>query len=104
LPNLLANTVLIRASFLLEAPMQEMRDPSRCAPEQLVREHASHVQRIQKTLGGRQPRARLGADPDHGVSGRVILQDDPDKLLTLMQRGRQCPAGAAARRPLGPRH
>jgi transposase len=55
LPNLLANTVLIRASFLLEAPMQEMRDPSRCAPEQLVREHASHVQRIQKTLEDANP-------------------------------------------------
>jgi transposase len=41
---------LIRASFVPEAPTQEMRALLRTR-KQLVREQASHVQRIQKTLG-----------------------------------------------------
>ena len=48
LADLLAHG-LIRASFVPEAPTQEMRALLRTR-KQLVREQASHVQRIQKTL------------------------------------------------------
>ena len=48
LADLLAHG-LIRASFVPEAPIQEMRALLRTR-KQLVREQASHVQRIQKTL------------------------------------------------------
>jgi transposase len=40
---------LIRASFVLNAQTQEMRNLLRTR-KQLVREHASHVRRVQKTI------------------------------------------------------
>ena len=96
LADLLAHG-LIRASFVPEAPTQEMRALLRTR-KQLVREQASHVQRHPEDAGGRQPQARLGADRDHGcVSGRAILQalidgeNDPDRLLALVQRGVKAP-------------
>jgi len=48
LADLLAHG-LVRASFVPEAPTQEMRALLRTR-KQLVREQASHIQRIQKTL------------------------------------------------------
>jgi len=59
----------------------------------LVREQASHVQRIQKTLEDANLKLGSVLTQIMGVSGRAILQAlidgecDPDKLLALMQRG-----------------
>jgi transposase len=108
LADLLAHG-LIRASFVPEAPIQEMRALLRTR-KQLVREQASHVQRIQKTLEDANLKLASVLTQIMGVSGRAILQalidgeDDPDKLLTLVQRGVKAPAGATARRSPGPRH
>jgi transposase len=95
LADLLAHG-LIRASFVPEAPMQEMRALLRTR-KQLVREQASHVQRIQKTLEDANLKLASVLSQIMGVSGRAILQalidgeDDPDKLLTLVQRGVKAP-------------
>jgi transposase len=56
---------LIRASFVPETPTQEMRALLRTR-KQLVREQASHIQRIQKTLEDANLKLWLGAEPDHG--------------------------------------
>jgi transposase len=59
----------------------------------LVREQASHVQRIQKTLEDANLKLGSVLTQIMGVSGRAILQalidgeHDPDRLLTLVQRG-----------------
>jgi transposase len=95
LADLLAHG-LIRASFVPEAPMQEMRALLRTR-KQLVREQASHVQRIQKTLEDANLKLASVLTQIMGVSGRAILEalidgeDDPDKLLTLIQRGVKAP-------------
>ena len=83
---------LIRASFVPEAPTQEMRALLRTR-KQLVREQASHVQRIQKTLEDANLKLSSVLTQIMGVSGRAILQAlidgerGPDKLLALVQRG-----------------
>ncbi|MBV8504954.1 MAG: IS110 family transposase, partial [Alphaproteobacteria bacterium] len=95
LADLLAHG-LIRASFVPEAPTQQMRALLRTR-KQLVREQASHIQRIQKTL--EDANLKLGSVLTQiiGVSGRAILQaliegeNNPDKLLALMQRGVKAP-------------
>jgi transposase len=95
LADLLAHG-LIRASFVPEAPTQEMRVLLRTR-KQLVREQASHVQRIQKTLEDANIKLASVLTQIMGVSGRAILQalidgeDDPDRLLTLVQRGVKAP-------------
>ena len=95
LADLLAHG-LIRASFVPEAPIQEMRALLRTR-KQLVREQASHVQRIQKTLEDANLKLASVLTQIMGVSGRAILQalidgeDDPNKLLTLVQRGVKAP-------------
>jgi transposase len=95
LADLLAHG-LIRASFVPETPMQEMRALLRTR-KQLVREQASHVQRIQKTLEDANLKLASVLSQIMGMSGRAILQalidgeDDPDKLLTLVQRGVKAP-------------
>ena len=95
LADLLAHG-LIRASFVPETPMQEMRALLRTR-KQLVREQASHVQRIQKTLEDANLKLASVLTQIMGVSGRAILEalidgeDDPDKLLTLVQRGVKAP-------------
>jgi transposase len=87
---------LIRASFVPEAPTQEMRALLRTR-KQLVREQASHIQRIQKTLEDANLKLGSVLTQIMGVSGRAILQAlingerDPDKLLTLVQRGVKAP-------------
>jgi transposase len=95
LADLLAHG-LIRPSFVPEAPTQELRALLRTR-KPLVREQASHVQRIQKTL--EDANLKLGSVLTQiiGVSGRAILpaliggEIDPDKLLTLVQRGVKAP-------------
>jgi transposase len=79
-----------------ETPTQEMRALLRTR-KQLVREQASHVQRIQKTLEDANLELGSVLTQIMGVSGRAILQAlidgerDPDKLLTLVQRGVKAP-------------
>ncbi len=95
LADLLAHG-LIRASFVPEAATQEMRALLRTR-KQLVREQASHVQRLQKTLEDANLKLASVLTNVVGVSGRAILaalidgERDPDKLLTLVQRGVKAP-------------
>jgi transposase len=95
LADLLAHG-LIRASFVPEAPTQEMRALLRTR-KQLVREQASHLQRIQKTLEDANLKLSSVLTQIMGVSGRAILQAliegerDPDQLLALVQRGVKAP-------------
>lgn len=91
LADLLAHG-LIRASFVPEAPTQDMRALLRTR-KQLVREQASHVRRIQKTLEDANLKLGSVLTQIMGMSGRAILQAlidgerDPDRLLALVQRG-----------------
>jgi transposase len=91
LADLLAHG-LIRPSFVPAAPTQEMRALLRTR-KQLVREQASHVQRIQKTLEDANLKLSSVLTQIMGKSGRAILhaliegENDPDALLTLVQRG-----------------
>ncbi len=91
LADLLAHG-LIRASFVPEAPTQELRALLRTR-KQLVREQASHVQRIQKTLEDANLKLSSVLTQIMGVSGRAILdalvggERDPDALLALVRRG-----------------
>jgi len=95
LADLLAHG-LIRASFVPEAATQEMRALLRTR-KQLVREQASHVQRIQKTLEDANLKLGSVLTQIMGVSGRAILEAlidgecDPDKLRALVQRGVKAP-------------
>jgi len=95
LADLLAHG-LIRASFVPEAPTQELRALLRTR-KQLVREQASHVQRLQKTLEDANLKLGSVLTQIMGKSGRAILEAlidgeaDPDKLLTLVQRGVKAP-------------
>jgi transposase len=75
-----------------EAPTQDMRALLRTR-KQLVREQASHVQRIQKTLEDANLKLGSVLTQIMGMSGRAILQAlidgerDPDRMLALVQRG-----------------
>ena len=95
LADLLAHG-LIRPSFVPEAPTQELRALLRTR-KQLVREQASHVQRIQKTLEDANLKLGSVLSQVMGVSGRAILQalidgqTNPDALLALVQRGVKAP-------------
>ena len=79
-----------------EAPTQELRTLLRTR-KQLVREQASHVQRLQKTLEDVNLKLRSVLTQVMGKSGRAILEalvdgeDDSDKPLTLVQRGVKAP-------------
>ena len=75
---------------MLEAPSRRCGVLLRTR-EQLVREQASHVQQIQKTLEGDNLKLASVLTQIMGVSGRAILQDDPDKLFTLIQLGVNAP-------------
>jgi len=95
LADLLAHG-LIRPSFVPEPATQEMRALLRTR-KQLVREQASHVQRLQKTLEDANLKLGSVLTQIMGVSGRAIVEAliegeaDPDKLLTLVQRGVKAP-------------
>ena len=87
---------LVRASFVPETATQEMRALLRTR-QQLVREQASHVQRLQKTLEDANLKLSSVLTQTMGKSGRAILEAliegecDPDKLLALVQRGVKAP-------------
>lgn len=87
---------LIRPSFVPEAPTQELRMLLRTR-KQLVREAASHVQRIHKTLEDANLKLASVLTDVMGVSGRAILQAlidgerDPRALLALVRRGVKAP-------------
>ncbi len=87
---------LIRASFVPEAPTQEMRALLRTR-KQLVREVASHIQRIQKTLEDANIKLASVLTDVLGVSGRAVLQalidgeHDPEALLALVHRRVKAP-------------
>jgi transposase len=95
LADLLAHG-LIRASFVPEPATQEMRALLRTR-KQLVREQASHVQRIQKTLEDANIKLASVLTNIMGLSGRAVLkalidgQTDPDHLLTLIDRRVKAP-------------
>jgi transposase len=87
---------LVGPSFVPAAPTQEMRALLRTR-KQLVREQASHVQRLQKALEDANLKLGSVLSQVMGVSGRAILEAliagerDPDKLLALVQRGVKAP-------------
>ncbi len=87
---------LIRPSFVPEAPTQEMRALLRTR-KQLVREQASHIQRIQKTLEDANLKLSSVLSDIMGLSGRAIIQAliegerDPDRLLALVHRRAKTP-------------
>src|SRR4051794_39097181 len=91
LADLLAHG-LVRASFVPEAPTQAMRALLRTR-KQLVREQASHAQRIQKTREDANLKLGSVLTQVMGKSGRAIIgaltagERDPDALLRLVQRG-----------------
>jgi transposase len=95
LADLLAHG-LIRPSFVPEAPTQDLRALLRTR-KQLVREQASHVQRLQKTLEDANLKLGSVLTQVMGKSGRAILEAlidgeaDPDTLLALVQRGVKAP-------------
>jgi transposase len=79
---------LVRASFVPEAAIQELRGLLRTR-KQLVREKASHVQRVQKTLEEANIKLESVLSDVMGRSGRAIIQalidgeTDPAKLAAL---------------------
>ena len=95
LADLLAHG-LIRPSFVPEAPTQDLRALLRTR-KQLVREQASHVQRLQKTLEDANLKLSSVLTQIMGFFGRAILEAlvdgeaDPDTLLALVQRGVKAP-------------
>ena len=79
---------LVRASFVPEPAIQELRGLLRTR-KQLVREKASHVQRLQKTLEEANIKIESVLSDVMGHSGRAIIQalihgeTDPAKLAAL---------------------
>ena len=82
---------LIRPSFVPDAPTQALRALLRTR-KQLVRERASHVQRLQKTLEDANLKLASVLTDVMGLSGRAILEalvageTDPERLLALVHR------------------
>jgi transposase len=80
---------LIRPSFVPEPATQALRALLRTR-KQLVREQASHVQRLQKTLEDANLKLGSVLTDVMGLSGRAILEalvageTDPDRLLALV--------------------
>lgn len=77
LADLLAHG-LIRASFVPEQATQEMRALLRTR-KQLVREQASHIQRIQKTLEDGNLKLASVLTNIMGLSGRAVLEALPSR-------------------------
>ena len=79
---------LVRASFVPEPAIQELRGLLRTR-KQLVREKASHVQRLQKTLEEANIKIESVLSDVMGRSGRAMIQalidgeTDPAKLAAL---------------------
>jgi transposase len=95
LSDLLAHG-LIRASFVPEPATQAMRSLLRTR-KQRVREQASYIQRLQKTLEDANIKLSSVLSNVVGLSGRDIInaiiagESDPDYLLTLVHRGVKTP-------------
>jgi transposase len=95
LADLLAHG-LIGASFVPEEPTQAMRALLRTR-KQLVREQASHIQRIQKTLEDANLKLSSVLSQIMGKSGRAIRQalitgeTNPDALLARLEHGIKAP-------------
>jgi transposase len=77
---------LIRASFVPEEPIQELRSLLR-ARKQLTREQTSHVQRIQKTLEEANIKLDSVISDIMGLSGR--------RMIEAMIKGMRNPANVA---------
>jgi len=79
---------LVRASFVPDAPTQELRSLLRTR-KQLVRERASHVLRLQKTLEDANVKLDAVLTDLLGRSGRAMLEalvageTDPDQFYTI---------------------
>jgi len=90
LADLLAHG-LIRASFVPEPATQAMRGLLRTR-KQLVREQASHIQRVQKVLEEANIKLASVLTDVMGLSGRAVLkaliegETDPDQLVKLIDR------------------
>jgi transposase len=88
---------LVRASFVPDAPTQGLRALLRTR-KQLVREQASHVQRLQKTLEDANIKLASVLSNIMGTSGRAILEaliageSDPGTLAALAHRRVKAPA------------
>lgn len=82
---------LIRASFVPEPAIQELRGLMRTR-KQLVREQASHVQRLQKTLEDANIKLEAVIADVLGMSGRAMIEaliageSDPAALAALAHR------------------
>lgn len=82
---------LIRASFVPETPVQELRNLTRTR-KQLVREKTRHIQRIQKTLEDANLKIASVISDITGKSGRAILErliageTDPEELVKACKR------------------
>jgi transposase len=82
---------LIRASFVPETPIQDLRALTRTR-KQLVRTRVQHVQRIQKTLEDANIKLASVLADILGLSGRAILkaliegETDPEVLVGLAHR------------------
>jgi transposase len=87
LADLLAHG-LVRASFVPDKPLQELRSLLRTR-KQLVREKAQHIQRIEKTLQDANIKLSSCISDIMGQSGRAMLQaliageTQPERLLML---------------------
>jgi transposase len=87
LADLLAHG-LVRASFVPDKPLQELRSLLRTR-KQLVREKAQHVQRIEKTLQDANIKLTSCISDIMGQSGRAMLQalidgeTEPERLLSF---------------------
>src|SRR5438552_6638088 len=90
LADLLAHG-LIRASFVPERPVQELRTLTRTR-KQLVREKTQHVQRIEKTLQDANLKLSSAVSDIMGENGRALLEaliagdSDPEHLAALTNR------------------
>jgi transposase len=95
LADLLAHG-LIRGSFVPDTQTQEMRGLLRTR-KQIVRERASHIQRLQKTLEDANIKLDSAISDIVGVSGRAMIealiagQTDPDELAALADRRIKAP-------------
>ena len=95
LADLLAHG-LIRPSFVPEPATQAMRGLLRTR-KQLVREQASHIQRIQKLLEDANVKLASVLTDIMGLSGRAVLaaliegESDPDVLLAVIDRRVKAP-------------
>src|ERR671916_324613 len=97
---------LIRASFVPDAPTQALRALLRTR-KQLVRERASHVQRLQKTLEDANIKLASVLADVTGTSGRAILEaliageTEPATLAALANQRVRAPRGKPEEAPRG---